>query len=158
MKKALKFLAIALCIIPCVMLFAACGSVAGNKYNYEKIEISFTNTTDEAKAALLEETGMTESEFLAKFKEEYFVNSGIEKGSMEFTEDGKLITYTDGVAEDFAMYYVQDGNKITVYSDEAHTDLIDYYHFEKDGNRMLMISEQTEKDVTLKIVIHFKKA
>ena len=158
MKKTLKFLAIALCIIPCVMLFAACGSVAGNKYNYEKIEISFTNTTDEAKAALLEEIGMTESEFLAKFKEENFVNSGIEKGSMEFTEDGKLNFYTDGVAEDSAMYYVQDGNKITVYNDEAHTDLIDYYNFEKDGSRILMISEQTEEDVTLKIVIHFKKA
>ena len=157
MKKTLKFLAIALCVIPCVMLFAACGSIAGKTYKFDnKVELEFSNVTEEQKNALFEEMNMTEEEI-----KQLHINSA-SATALEYTEDGKVVPYKDGKAEDEVMYYKEDGNTITIYEDEAHTKEITEYRFEKEGSKVVWVIEEPLSDenptATIRVKIYYKKA
>ena len=155
MKKALKFLAIALCILPCVMLFAACGSIEGKTYKFDKIELEFSNATEEQKTAFFEKMNMTEDEFIQSYEEMY------EKITVEFASDGKMISYMNGVANEEVYYYLESGDDILIYQDEAYTMLDEEQHLSKEGNKVVLSHEDDLGDGTtarLKMKIYYKKA
>lgn len=155
MKKTLKFLAIALCIIPCVMLFAACGSIEGKTYKFDKIELEFSNVTEEQKVAFFEEMNMTEDEFIQSYGERF------ETVTVEFASDGKMISYMNGVANEEVYYYLESGDDILIYKDEAYTMLDEEQHLSKEGNKVVLIYEDGLGDGTtarLKMKIYYKKA
>ena len=155
MKKALKFLAIALCIIPCVMLFAACGSIEGKTYKFDKIELEFSNATEEQKTAFFESMDMTEDEFIQSYGERFGTVT------VEFTSDGKMISYRNGVANEEVYYYLESGDDILIYEDEAHTIINEEQHLSKEGNKVVLSHEDGLGDGTtarLKMKIYYKKA
>lgn len=82
--------------------------------------------------------------------------------ALEYTEDGKVVPYKDGKAEDEVMYYKEDGNTITIYEDEAHTKEITEYRFEKEGSKVVWVIEKPLSDenptATIKVKIYYKKA
>ena len=137
MKKALKFLAIALCVIPCVMLFAACGSIEGKTYKFDKIELEFSNVTEEQKTAFFEKMDMTEDEFIQSYEEMF------KTVTVEFASDGKMISYRNGVANEEVYYYLEE------------------QHLSKEGNKVVLSHEDSLGDGTtarLKMKIYYKKA
>ena len=157
MKKSLKYFALALCIIPCIMLFAACGSIVGKTYKYDnKVVLEFSNVTEEQKNAFFEAMKMTEEEFKQQYVEAFSVQS------FEFKEDGSLVGYENGEIAGDAVYYVEDGNSLTVYEDEAHTKEVEGMMFKKEGSKVVMYVEgsvdNNDPDAILTIKIYFKKA
>lgn len=157
MKKSLKYFALALCIIPCIMLFAACGSVVGKSYQFDKVKFEYSNVTAEQKENFFENViGTTEDEFKQQYVEAFSVKS------FEFKEDGSLVGYEKGEIASDVLYYVEDGNSLTVYEDEAHTKEVEGMTFKKEGSKVFMYVEgpvdNNDPDATLIIKIYFKKA
>lgn len=110
MKKFLSFF-LAICVlVPCAVLFSACGKGKGFETNveYKVTDIEIVWASDEEKTEILD--GKTEEEFMQRFSD---VN-----GSLNFKDNGTVISKNDD-SEEITCYYTKDGDTIKVYQDEA---------------------------------------
>ena len=122
MKKAIKYLAFALLILPCALLLVACGKVEGNTYKFDSVSsVSWAKEmTDEEKqkayAETDDETIKTENDYFNFAKKTY--NTYFKNIKMQFEQDGKVAIGEEKLE---TYYYVQDGNSIKIFDNEEKT-------------------------------------
>lgn len=118
MKKRILALAFVMLMFPVALLLTACGGgelQVGKTYVFDKIEVAWDAAEKEL---FLGTTGMTEEQMLAGSKAMF------ESQTLVFNEDGTATSTMNMEGEEFSqtMYYVVDGDTVTIYQDAEHTE------------------------------------
>lgn len=155
MKKAIKYLALALLILPCALLLVACGKVEGNTYTFKSTSsVSWAKEmTDEEKekayAATGDDTIKTEEDYFKFVKDAY--DSIFKDAKFQFKKDGSVIA---GNEDTTTYYYTQDGNNIKSFSTAEKTGEPEFTATTKGSGLEFNIS--LDENITATLV--FKKA
>ena len=72
-----------------------------------------------------------------------------------------MISYMNGKANEEVYYYLESGDDILIFEDEAHTIINEEQHLSKEGNKVVLSHEDGLGDGTtarLNMKIYYKKA
>ena len=152
MKKRILAIAFVVLMFPLALLLTACGGGQlefGKNYVYDKAEVVWGS--NEEKDLFLSMTEMTEAEFLAGMTGQFASQT------LVFNEDGTATTKMSfmGQEQTQTMYYVVDGNTLTMYMDAEKTQSTGTAKIE--GSTIVM-EEALDEGMTTKIKVVFKVA